>query len=59
MFVGDSISYNQMQSLVCLLHAAAPDSNITAVKSSLYYNTTFQVNELARTINFYVLLFFS
>ncbi|KAK4592141.1 hypothetical protein RGQ29_016584 [Quercus rubra] len=42
MYVGDSISYNQMQSLVCLLHAAVPDSNITAVKGSLYYNTTFQ-----------------
>ena len=29
MYVGDSLSLNFWQSLVCLLHAAVPNSNIT------------------------------
>ncbi|CAI0461806.1 unnamed protein product [Linum tenue] len=29
MFVGDSLSMNQYESLLCMLHAAAPNSNIT------------------------------
>ncbi|CAI0560280.1 unnamed protein product [Linum tenue] len=29
MFVGDSLSMNQYDSLLCMLHAAAPNSNIT------------------------------
>ncbi|KAI5332917.1 hypothetical protein L3X38_023046 [Prunus dulcis] len=29
LFVGDSLSYNQWQSLVCMLHAAVPQTNYT------------------------------
>lgn len=29
MFVGDSLSLNQWQSLTCMLHASLPDSNFT------------------------------
>ena len=53
MFVGDSISINQRESLVCLLHAAVPDSKIIVESNPLYSNTTFEVNELARTSNFH------
>ena len=59
MFIGDSTTLNQRESLVCLLHAAVPDSKIIEEKNSLYSNTTFEVNELARKINFHGLLFFS
>ncbi|XP_023914060.1 protein trichome birefringence-like 38 [Quercus suber] len=42
MFVGDSISVNQRESLVCLLHAAVPDSKIIEESNPLYSNTTFE-----------------
>ncbi|KAF3943213.1 hypothetical protein CMV_030206 [Castanea mollissima] len=42
MFVGDSISMNQRESLVCLLHAAVPDSKIIVESNPLYSNTTFE-----------------
>ncbi|CAN1813786.1 Protein trichome birefringence-like 38 [Linum perenne] len=32
MFVGDSLSMNQYNSLLCLLHASVPNSNITPIK---------------------------
>ena len=52
MFIGDSISLNQRASLVCLLHTAVPDSKIIEESNPMYTNTTFEVNELTRTINF-------
>lgn len=33
MFVGDSLSNNQWQSLACMLHAAVPNSNYTFDKT--------------------------
>ncbi|KAK8959371.1 hypothetical protein KSP40_PGU014560 [Platanthera guangdongensis] len=64
MFVGDSISYNQWQSLLCMLHAALPDSNISVQKrdplstvtfldytvSIMYYRTPYLVDIVAESI---------
>ncbi|KAK8933312.1 hypothetical protein KSP39_PZI015772 [Platanthera zijinensis] len=65
MFVGDSISYNQWQSLLCMLHASVPaGSNISAEKkdplstisfedydvSVAYYRTTYLVDIVTESI---------
>ncbi|GLU10590.1 hypothetical protein SLE2022_273830 [Rubroshorea leprosula] len=42
MFIGDSVSLNHWQSLVCLLHAAAPFSTIIRENSSNISTVTFQ-----------------
>ncbi|URE16276.1 hypothetical protein MUK42_12187 [Musa troglodytarum] len=41
MFVGDSISVNQWQSLVCMLHAAVPDAKTTYKKNDTLSTITF------------------
>jgi hypothetical protein len=46
MFIGDSVSLNQWQSLLCLLHAAVPDAKIIEQTNDSISTTTFQVNEL-------------
>ncbi|CAH9135525.1 unnamed protein product [Cuscuta epithymum] len=43
MFVGDSLSNNQWQSLTCLLHVANPNSNYTLQRAGEISNFTFQV----------------
>nr|CAB3496239.1 unnamed protein product [Digitaria exilis] len=51
MFVGDSLGRNQWESLVCLLHAAVPQSPAQLVSSDPLYNYKFL--EYGVTIAFY------
>lgn len=44
MYVGDSLSLNNFQSMVCLLHAAVPDSNITRNSKNSVTTVIFQVS---------------
>ncbi|KAK1274870.1 hypothetical protein QJS04_geneDACA011004 [Acorus gramineus] len=37
LFVGDSLSLNNWQSLLCLLHAAVPDAKTTFAQNTLYF----------------------
>ncbi|VAH62143.1 unnamed protein product [Triticum turgidum subsp. durum] len=43
LFVGDSISLNQWESLVCMLHAAAPASRTSYSRGNPVSTVTFQV----------------
>ncbi|CAN1344546.1 Protein trichome birefringence-like 38 [Linum perenne] len=45
MFVGDSLSMNQYNSLLCLLHASVPNSNITRGLFRSVPTVTFQVQD--------------
>lgn len=42
MFIGDSVSVNHYESLLCLLHAAVPDARITTQTSNSTNTVTFQ-----------------
>ncbi|KAF7836135.1 protein trichome birefringence-like 38 [Senna tora] len=42
MFIGDSVSINQCESLVCFLHSAVPQSQITQQTTGSITNYTFQ-----------------
>lgn len=43
MFVGDSLSLNQWQSLICMLHAAVPWTKTTFVRQEDLSSLTFEV----------------
>ncbi|KAA8537301.1 hypothetical protein F0562_027012 [Nyssa sinensis] len=47
MFIGDSVSLNHWQSLICLLHAAVPLSNIIQETNSSISTFTFQDYEVS------------
>ncbi|PON51191.1 Trichome birefringence-like family [Trema orientale] len=47
MFIGDSISLNQFESFLCLLHAAAPDSKITQQKNGSVTSVVFEDYEVS------------
>nr|TKS08907.1 hypothetical protein D5086_0000102060 [Populus alba] len=42
MFIGDSVSLNHYESLLCLLHAAVPDARITTQTSNSTNTVTFE-----------------
>ena len=44
MFVGDSLSLNQFNSLACMLHASVPNSRITFIKKNALSSVTFEVS---------------
>uniref|UniRef100_A0A2C9UWZ9 Uncharacterized protein n=1 Tax=Manihot esculenta TaxID=3983 RepID=A0A2C9UWZ9_MANES len=44
MFIGDSVSFNQFESLLCLLHAAVPNSNIREDKNASIPTVIFEVS---------------
>ena len=47
LFVGDSISLNQWESLACMLHAAAPASKVAYARGNPVSSVTFQVRAYA------------
>lgn len=47
MFVGDSISLNQWQSLMCMLHAAVPSAKATFFRKDGISSLTFEVYKIA------------
>lgn len=51
MYIGDSLSLNNWQSLICLLHAAVPNSNITQQTTASISSVTFEVSTI-RTLSF-------
>ncbi|URE16066.1 hypothetical protein MUK42_13115 [Musa troglodytarum] len=53
MFVGDSISVNQWQSLVCMLHAAVPDAKTTYKKNDTLSTITFTVPSSSPLCSFF------
>ncbi|XP_062017886.1 protein trichome birefringence-like 42 [Rosa rugosa] len=50
MFVGDSLNNNMWQSLTCMLHVAAPNSNYTLTQAGLL--STFYLKEYALSVMF-------
>ena len=54
MFVGDSLSLNQWQSLSCMVHASVPKAKTSYAKKDLLSSVTFEVSHFS-----FFLLYFS
>ncbi|KAE9461933.1 hypothetical protein C3L33_06164, partial [Rhododendron williamsianum] len=46
MFVGDSLSLNQWESLSCMVHASVPNAKTTFAKKDLLSSVTFEVERI-------------
>lgn len=57
MFVGDSLSLNQFQSLTCMIHAWVPRSKTTFIKREMLASVTFEVKFLFLLFYFVVRFF--
>lgn len=55
MFVGDSISYNQWQSLICMLHAAVPWARTSLTRTADLSNLYFVVGLISLLFPFLLL----
>lgn len=61
MFVGDSLSLNQFQSLTCMIHASVPKSKTTFIRKDGLSSVTFDVRFLVFCLNiflFFIIFFF-
>lgn len=50
MFVGDSLSLNQWQSLTCMIHAWVPKSKTTVFRTEALSSVTFEVSFFAMNL---------
>ena len=57
MFVGDSLSLNQWQSFLCLIHASVPSANTNLVRKEILSYATFQVIIICSSLLFFFFLF--
>ncbi|KAF5175985.1 trichome birefringence [Thalictrum thalictroides] len=50
MFVGDSLSLNQWESLTCMIHASVPKTRTTLVRTEALSSVTFEVDGLSNQV---------
>lgn len=59
MFVGDSLSLNQWESLSCMIHQAVPNSKTSFVKRESVSSVTVEVSLVSPTISLFDMCLFS